>query len=143
MIADDKYKKMLEQLSARVSQEMKQNLINAGKGSSRLINQLKLTVNKSSNGLVIKTDLPEYAIFVDAGRKPGKQPPLQSILDWCRRKGIPEGAAFPIARKIGREGIKPTNFMDPLRKMSEIIVEKSGVIVAEYIISQIKKTFKK
>lgn len=47
-----------------------------------------------------------------AGRKAGKMPPIQNILEWVKRKGIFEyekesqasSIAFLIARKIGREG---------------------------------------
>lgn len=38
-------------------------------------------------------------------------PPLDNIRQWCRVRNIPEVAAYPIALKIAREGIRPTNFM--------------------------------
>ena len=62
-----------------------------------------------------------YAGPVEFGRKPGRQPPVQSIVDWMRTRRIATGAgprrqrqiAFAIARKIGREGTKAQPFMGP------------------------------
>jgi fructose-1,6-bisphosphatase/inositol monophosphatase family enzyme len=42
--------------------------------------------------------------YVEQGRSPGKQPPLNRIMEWCVARGIPKEAAFPIARKIGQFG---------------------------------------
>jgi len=49
----------------------------------------------------------EYFFFIEFGRKPGKNPPIQPIKDWLKRKGLDEGLAYPIAKKIGQQGIKP------------------------------------
>jgi len=38
---------------------------------------------------------------------------LLNITDWCKRKGIDEKLAYPIARKILIQGIKPIPFMYP------------------------------
>jgi hypothetical protein len=38
---------------------------------------------------------------------------LKSIMEWCRRKGIDEKAAYPIARKIIINGIKQRPFLYP------------------------------
>jgi hypothetical protein len=61
--------------------------------------------------LTVQFQFEDYAVFVDQGRRPGKQPPLDAIRQWCRVRNIPETAAYPIARKIGREGIAPTRFI--------------------------------
>jgi hypothetical protein len=53
-----------------------------------------------------------YAMAVEHGRKPGKQPPTQSLMLWVRRKlGISDekqarSVAFLVARKIGQRGTK-------------------------------------
>ncbi len=44
---------------------------------------------------------------------PGKLPPLDSISAWCRAKGIPEEAVFPIALQISRVGIAANDFFFP------------------------------
>jgi hypothetical protein len=38
---------------------------------------------------------------------------LMSIMAWCRRKGIDEKAAYPIARSIMINGIRPRPFLYP------------------------------
>ena len=38
---------------------------------------------------------------------------LINITDWCKRKGIDEKLAYPIARKILIQGIRPKPFMYP------------------------------
>ena len=35
---------------------------------------------------------------------------ITELKDWCRKKGIPESAAYPIAVKILREGVRPQPF---------------------------------
>jgi len=44
---------------------------------------------------------------------PGRLPPLDSIAAWCRAKGIPEAAVFPIALQISRVGIAANDFFFP------------------------------
>lgn len=51
---------------------------------------------------------------VEFGRRAGKKmPPVEEIRAWARRKGIPEDAAFAIARKIAREGTPAAPFLFP------------------------------
>lgn len=52
----------------------------------------------------------EYWYYLVHGRKPGKQPPIESIQGWLQKKGIvpvdipQRSLAFLIARKIGKLG---------------------------------------
>lgn len=57
-----------------------------------------------------------YALYVHEGIGPavGRPvffPPIAAILPWMKRHGIPESAAYVVARAIGRRGIKPTKFL--------------------------------
>jgi HK97 gp10 family phage protein len=48
------------------------------------------------------------------GKKTGNfKTALKDIKEWCRLKGIPESAAYPILAKIMRVGITPKPFMYP------------------------------
>jgi hypothetical protein len=53
-----------------------------------------------------------HARFVEVGRAPGRQPPVQAIVDWLLVRKIDTGSksveavARQIARKIGRKGTK-------------------------------------
>jgi len=42
--------------------------------------------------------------YIEQGRPPGRMPPLSRIIEWCIARGIPTGAAFPIAKRIGERG---------------------------------------
>lgn len=54
----------------------------------------------------------EYAAqFKGAGG--GSSDFILHIMEWVKRKGIPEAAAYPIARKILRFGIRPHPFLFP------------------------------
>lgn len=51
----------------------------------------------------------KYFTVLETGRKPGKRPPIDVILQWIKDKPIasdinPKSLAFLIARKIGEEG---------------------------------------
>lgn len=48
---------------------------------------------------------------------------LQSIKDWCRLKGIDEGAAYPIFISILDNGIRPQPFMYPAFKKTKLQFE--------------------
>lgn len=73
-------------------------------------------ISKGDLGMQIKQKKNEGALwgysywyFLVFGRKPGKQPPIESIMDWIERKGITasigiKSLAFLIARKIGKLG---------------------------------------
>ena len=77
-----------------------------------LIKSLKPRVIKTGFGTsyTLKVIAEDYLKYVDEGRKAGsKAPPIKPIQEWARVKGLPEGLAFPIAKSIGINGIKPTN----------------------------------
>jgi hypothetical protein len=63
------------------------------------------------------------------GRKPGKMPPIDSILDWLTNKGITadislRSLAFLIARKIGRVGTDIYLGKRPGLALDEIIAKR-------------------
>ena len=92
-------------------------LITMGKvASSKLKNSLKYDIVKAATGYQLHFTGNSYLKFVEDGRKPNsKQPPISVIQQWMSYKGIRtknnKGTAFCIARKIGKFGIQPTNFM--------------------------------
>lgn len=63
-----------------------------------------------------------YALYVHEGigpavGKPPFMPPVENIKPWARRVLGDESAAFPVARAIGRRGVKGKKFLEtPLRE---------------------------
>ena len=76
-----------------------------------LINSVSYKLREEASQINIVIESEDYLTYVDQGRKPGKYPPIQAIANWCRVKGIPQSAAFPIAKNIFKFGIKPTNII--------------------------------
>lgn len=81
-----------------------------------------------------------YAVFVEYGRRAGKFPPLDYIVQWVRKKlRLPDREArsvgFLIARKIAKKGTKPHPFLGPA-------VEKNREKVNEAITMAIKDAIK-
>lgn len=95
--------------------------INADKIAQEVISGLKATMKLKDRNATGRTSASLFSEFdegnmvlriigaeqwqyVEQGRQPGKQPPLNRIIEWCVARGIPQEAAFPIARKIGQFG---------------------------------------
>ena len=82
-----------------------------------------------------------YAYFVEYGRKSGKFPPIDYIVQWVRKKlriteeKIAKGIGFVIARKIAKSGTRPHPFFGPA-------VEKNKKAVVDAIAEAIKKETK-
>lgn len=77
--------------------------------SGALINSIDYRLQEQAEQINIIIQSNDYLEYVDKGRKPGKYPPLKAISDWTKLKNIAPEAVFPIARKIFKFGIKPTN----------------------------------
>lgn len=75
--------------------------------SGKLMKSLTYDVREELQSIIVEIKALYYFKYVEEGRPKGKQPPLRSIKRWCKVRGIPEKAAFPIARKIGKFGIDP------------------------------------
>lgn len=82
--------------------------------SKRLINSLNYRVVEALDNLLLVLEAEEYINVIDKGRRPGKMPPLSAILQWVRYKGIPTQAAYPIAKNIGKFGVKPRPFLNEI-----------------------------
>ena len=92
------------------------------KASGNLISSLKLvSIEFTNNKLAASISLAAYWKYVEYGRRPGKFPPINNILNWIKIKPViprpmnglkpptePQ-LAFLIARKIARDGIKAGN----------------------------------
>lgn len=111
---DDVIVKVLDTWGAQIVQDMKLELqLNGSLASDALYNSLSYNVKSELDEFILSFDMESYGKYVESGRKSGKYPPLSNIQKWTRLKGIPESAAFPIARKIFKFGIQPRPFIRP------------------------------
>lgn len=87
---------------------------------------------------VLKSE--EYFQYVNEGRGPGEQPPLKEIIKWTRLKGIPERAAFPIAKHIGKTGIEGEHILKrALKKVNRDLKGELQDVYEEEIIDFINE----
>jgi hypothetical protein len=84
-----------------------------------LLNSLDYRIVEDAKAIRVEILSNDYLTWVDKGRKPGKYPPIKAISNWAKVKGISQDAVFPIARKIFKFGIKPTNVIQRVVKEFE------------------------
>lgn len=119
-------KRILDFLNERgldITSEIKDVLQkNQAIASGDLYNSVNFRVNKVGEEYKLVITYLDYGEFVLKGRRAGaKPPPIQPIQRWCKLKGLPIEAAYPIAKEIGRRGIKPLNFLFPFfNKINQI-----------------------
>ena len=96
-----------------------QELVNHKVGRNTIIGSdiyNNLQVKATNDGdLVFDILLNDYLTFIESGRRKGaKFPPVEPIVKWARKRGIPtdNSTIFLIRRAISRDGIAPRPFMD-------------------------------
>ena len=124
-------RQVMERFAKSSETKMKRALQSKGKNKGKLYQTLKVTALGNDGKVSLQLSMEDYGAFVDKGRKPGKQPPLKSIIAWCKSKNIDKSLAFPIARKIGEKGIKGINFTSAFEDLSKLKLE---------LVTEFKKT---
>tara|TARA_R110000751_G_scaffold168385_2_gene274320 strand:- start:2853 stop:3350 length:498 start_codon:yes stop_codon:yes gene_type:complete len=100
-------------------------------------------------------EMLEYYEYVDLGRPPGKQPPLQSIIDWLEERNVQDrmtfgredqfdadaisSIAYMIARKIGEKGTEGNHFATNV--FESRLIDDLGGMVAEAAANDIDNLF--
>lgn len=94
-------------------------------------------VENVADGAVVSNIAP-YADVIERGRRPGRrQPRTETIVQWARQRlGLDEKkarqAAFPIARAIGRRGLRARRVLSSARpKMIAAVLEEVKASIAE------------
>lgn len=139
--------KVYDAFGAELVKRLQRQLIDKKKlATGALIGQLSYDVKTNADGkAVVRIFAEDYFRYVDRGRRPGKQPPLEAIKAWTRVKFIPERLAFPIARKIGREGIPGIFIVNPTidnllldfaPKYEQELSDLIGVVLVNDVFSQ-------
>ena len=107
MDEEDGILKTLQFLGDSIATDMKILIeLNGAIATGRLHNNIQVHASKLDEKYSLVISYPFYGKYVDQGRNPGKRPPVNDIRVWCRLKGIPESAAFPIAKRLGKKDIR-------------------------------------
>ena len=87
-----------------------------GLKDSNLYKSLEVISSQNKGDLVFDFMLNDYVIYVDGGRRSGKMPPMDVIVDWCKRHDIQytNSIIYAIRKTIGEEGIRPRPFLDKI-----------------------------
>lgn len=122
---------VMEEMAIAIRNEYQDNLIRNDRiASGDLLNNIEYEITRGDFTYTIYVKMKDYWYFVENGRKAGKRPPIQNILDWIKIKPVlprpnskgklptPQQLAFLIARKIGEEGTEGTQ---DLRKATDTI----------------------
>jgi hypothetical protein len=151
-VVNDMAKRFVELMQSdyRMKRKVGKNFTNAvasGTLEKSLKYRLQIKGQNINVSVYAKGKASQYFLARENGRKPGKQPPVDAILEWMRIKPIklrdkesgkfkkPTEAlkrqvAFLIARKIGRDGIKGWKAFD--YAMENIWDEYESKVVAAY-----------
>jgi hypothetical protein len=108
-----------------VESEIETRLHNRKKiASGHLYDSIGYKLSENKDRFKLEFFMADYGKYVDKGTKPSKYAHMkdtrkrkgrkskfiEALMKWCRIRGIPKEAAFPIRRKIWKEGQAPTNF---------------------------------
>ncbi len=90
---------------------------------------LKGTQEETETGVKVIILGAKYTEQLSIGRRPGKMPPRQVILNWIREKNIQselkqQTLAYLIQRKIGTEGIKVPNKYNAGGLVSDVLTNE-------------------
>lgn len=113
----------IENVVEQLANAYRNTLRQEGKVASGELVNFTTSIAQDDKWFSVVFNLPDYWKYVENGRRAGKQPPLEAILNWITVKPIvpkpirnrvpsTKQLAFLIARKIGNEGIKPTHALD-------------------------------
>ena len=122
---------VMEEMAIAIRNEYQDNLIRNDRiASGDLLNNIEYEITRGDFTVTIYVKMRDYWYYVENGRKAGKWPPIDNILNWIKIKPVlprpnaegklptPQQLAFLIARKIGEEGTEGTQ---DLRKATDTI----------------------
>lgn len=128
-----------------------------GKNASRkLIDTVTSQVDVNGNSYVVSLNLQEYWKYIEDGRKPGKFPPVQAIMNWILVKPIlpspdsegklqrlrPKSLAFLIGRKIKLKGIEPYPALKTTKEeLRKLYYDKIATALSNDVRNYMKKVF--
>ena len=114
----------LDEYAEKAKELYKRKLTDKGINASyKLLNSVETTVKRGDDTFTVTINLEDYWYYVENGRKAGRFPPIDKILEWIRIKPVipytdsrgrlptEEQLAFLIARKIANDGTEGRNVL--------------------------------
>lgn len=119
------------------TQLVKNNSVASGK----LVNSIEFKLNEAVADAVLSLEInaADYWKYVESGRKAGKMPNLEAVLTWVKLKGLPSSAAYPIAKKIEKYGIKAKPFLKDIIKAQSPTIQNFKKTIEESFQKDIEK----
>lgn len=117
---------------------------------SDLKKSLEASFDISGGNVVMELYANHYFWYIEHGREPqkGKQPPIDAIIAWMKKKRIPStngnirSAAFLISRAIWRDGYDPRHMLEPFeRKLDEKWERQYAEELFDYLTEELNKFF--
>ena len=158
-MAQSEYKNTLAFITKygnQVENEIETRLNNYGKiASGKLYDSIRYEVKQAKGEFILSFLMASYGYYVDKGVKPhpeyltgkgtGKKSKfIEALKKWCKIKGIPQNAAYPIRRSIWKYGIKPTNFFTiPTTRRQKYFENELGNMMAKDLDIQLQKELDK
>lgn len=112
-------KALMDRTGELITDKMIDTLISNGSlATGQLARGISAQTVETENGVTTQITIPGYGQFVDQGRRRGKMPPVQPIIDWVRVKRIStpqyttEQLGWAIAKSIAKKGIRPKPFIE-------------------------------
>lgn len=148
--------KALEKFGKYLVTESRKNLTRKNKNvKGKLYESLSYQVKESANSFEFDFLMEDYGEWVDKGRKAGKNPPFSAIREWVENRKIQfrsnkgrfqtyDQTAWAVVKKIGRDGIEPSNFYTrPFNlgfdRLPNEIAEAYALDVEEFLEFSLKK----
>lgn len=146
--------KALNDFGQKIVENYKAELEACNYQDGQLYRTLSYSVKMENSSWLISISLEEYWKYIEAGRRAGaKMPPVSAIENWIKVKQIlprpltlksgksvvptiPQ-LSFLIARKIGRDGIKPRPFF---KQSFESAKREFLHIIEEAVLADIKES---
>lgn len=141
----NRIKNLLKKFGNETVIKMSEALITGGKGDSIFITKIKSYLEKDEENLLqLLVEMPDYAQFIEGGRRAGaRMPPQGVLLDWMARKGIRSDLEYVIRKEISVRGIKPTPFLDiwydRVIGLNDLIAETASEDLEEALNKFVKK----
>ena len=144
-------KKLVYTAGQLIADKMVETAIaNGSEASGRLIRSISVQDVENQQEVSSTISTVDYAKYVDEGRRPGKMPPIQDILQWVQDKPVltagitQESLAWAIAKTIARRGVRPRPFIQVsintvMQNFEPQLVEAGEIDIINYFDQQLEQ----